>query len=80
MAGRSLWSVLMVAWLSATNLPTSTETSPSSEVALSDRWEAATPFDWRAVSRMTPQSRPPERQRKRNASTERFGTAVTSRC
>jgi hypothetical protein len=35
MAGRSLWSVLMVAWLSATNLPTSTETSPS-EVALSE--------------------------------------------
>lgn len=36
MAGRSLWSVFMLAWLSATNLPPSADTSPSSEVALSE--------------------------------------------
>lgn len=36
MAGRSLWSVFMLAWLSATNLPPSVDTSPPSEIALSE--------------------------------------------
>jgi hypothetical protein len=36
MAGRSLWSIFMVAWLSATNLPPSAGASPLPEVSLSE--------------------------------------------